>query len=128
MTRSLICASIAYDAYSKFNYLLLDKCLDNIVIYHKFKDFHSMFFSYFIFDTIILWYQVYVKIEKSIRVDLLLHHILAITALIIIDEYKMYGLTLIIGLSEGMSIVSGPKLLSMYYGNKYLTNIYIIYW
>ena len=76
MTRSLICASIAYDAYSKFNYLLLDKCLDNIVIYHKFKDFHSMFFSYFIFDTIILWYQVYVKIEKSIRVDLLLHHIL----------------------------------------------------
>ena len=86
-----------------------------------------MFYSYFIFDTIILWYQVYIKIEKSIRVDLLLHHILAITALIMIEEYQMYGLTLIIGLSEGMSIVSGPKLLSVYYGNKYLTNIYITY-
>ena len=32
-----------------------------------------------------------------------------------------------IGLSEGMSLVSGPKLLSMHIGHKYLTNIFIVY-
>jgi hypothetical protein len=32
-----------------------------------------------------------------------------------------------IGLSEGMSLVTGPKLIAMHIGNKYLTNIFIIY-
>ena len=44
-----------------------------------------------------------------------------------IEENKMYGISLMIGLSEGMSLVTGPKLLTMYYGNKYLTNICIVY-
>ena len=127
MMRSLICGSIAHDAYIKYTYIWLDKCLENTIILHKFESFHHMFLAYFIFDTVILWYQVYIGIEKRIRMDLLLHHILAITALLIIEEKKMYGITLMIGLSEGMSLVSGPKLLSMYYGNKYLTNIFIIY-
>jgi hypothetical protein len=39
----------------------------------------------------------------------------------------MYSISLLIGLSEGMSLVTGPKLLSMHFGNKYLTNIFIIY-
>ena len=127
MMRSLICGSIAYEAYNNYNNILSDKCLDNIIIYEKFKDYHEMFLSYFIFDTMILFYQVYLRIEKHIRIDLLLHHLLAITALLIINEKKMYGITLMIGLSEGMTLVSGPKLLSMYYGNKYLTNAFIIY-
>ena len=127
MMRSLICGTIAHEAYKKYNYIWLDKCLDNYKIVNSFEDYHSMFLSYFVFDTIILWYQVYVKIEKKIRLDLLLHHFLAITALIIIDNKKMYGMSLMIGLSEGMSLVSGPKLLSMHYGYKYLTNAFIIY-
>jgi hypothetical protein len=127
MMRSLICGTIANEAYNKYNYLWLDKCLYNKIIYNDFKDFHYMFLSYFIFDTMIIWYQIYLHIEKNIRMDLLLHHLLAIFALLIIDDKKMYGMTIIIALSEGMTIVSGPKLLTMYYSNKYMTNIFIIY-
>lgn len=127
MMRSLICGSIAHEAYQKYNYIWLDKCLNNPVIYHKFENYHSMFLAYFVFDTILLFYQVYIRIEKTIRLDLLFHHLLAISALLIIEENKMYGISLMIGLSEGMSLVTGPKLLTMYYGNKYLTNICIVY-
>lgn len=127
MMRSIICGTIAHEAYIQYSYIWLDKCLDNTKIIHKFKDFHYMFLSYFIFDTVLLWYQVYVKIEKKVRLDLLLHHFLAITALIIIENKGMYGISLMIGLSEGMSLVTGPKLISMHVGNKYLTNIFIIY-
>jgi len=127
MMRSLICGTIAHEAYKKYHYIWLDKCLDNNKIVNNFKEYHSMFLSYFIFDTIILWYQVYLKIEKKIRLDLLFHHLLAITALIIIDNKKIYGISLMIGLSEGMSLVSGPKLLSMHYGYKSLTNIFITF-
>jgi hypothetical protein len=110
-----------------FYHRVIDKCLENKIILSNFKEYHNIFLSYFIFDTILLWYQVYLRIEKNIRIDLLLHHFLAITALIIIDNYGLYSISLMIGLSEGMSLVTGPKLLSMYYGNKYLTNIFIIY-
>jgi len=127
MMRSIICGTIAHEAYQKYHYIWLDKCLDNENIINKFKNFHYMFLSYFIFDTVLLWYQVYLKIEKKIRLDLLLHHLLAISALLIIEDKKMYGISLMIGLSEGMSLVSGPKLLSVHYGNKYLTNIFIVY-
>ena len=58
---------------------------------------------------------------------LLIHHIIAITSLLLINHYNLYGLIPFIGLSEGMSIVSGPKLICMNYGNKYLTNIFIMY-
>jgi len=127
MMRSLVCGTIAHEAYINYKYIWLDKCLDNQIISYKFEQYHNMFLSYFVFDTILLWYQVYLRIEKSIRLDLLFHHILAITALIIIENKKMYSISLLIGLSEGLSLVSGPKLLSMHFGNKYLTNIFIIY-
>ena len=120
MMRSIICGTIAHEAYQKYHYIWLDKCLDNENIINKFKNFHYMFLSYFIFDTVLLWYQVYLKIEKKVRLDLLLHHLLAISALLIIEDKKIYGISLMIGLSEGMSLVSGPKLLSVHYGNKYL--------
>ena len=125
MMRSIICGTIAHEAYKKYHYIWLDKCLDNNNIVIKFKEFHYMFLSYFIFDTVLLWYQVYLKIEKKIRLDLLFHHLLAIVALLIIENKKMYGISLMIGLSEGMSIVTGPKLLSVHLNNKYLTNIFI---
>ena len=127
LMRSLICGTIAHEAYNNYNYIWLDKCLENTIVINKFKNFHYMFLSYFIFDTVVLLYQVYIKIEKRIRLDLLFHHLLAISALLIIENKEMYGLSLMIGLSEGMSLVSGPKLLSMHFGNKYLTNMFIIY-
>jgi hypothetical protein len=127
MMRSLICGTIAHEAYKNYSYIWLDKCLENENIVNTFKEYHNMFLSYFIFDTILLFYQVHLKIEKNIRVDLLFHHLLAITALIIIEYYNLYSITIMIGLSEGMSFVTGPKLLSMYYGNKYLTNVFIMY-
>jgi hypothetical protein len=127
LMRSVICGIIANEAYTNFNLIWEDKCLENQMILLKFKNYHNMFLSYFIFDTVILWYQVYLNIEKKIRLDLLLHHFLAITSLLIIEEKQIYGLSLMIGLSEGMSLVSGPKLISMHLGNKYLTNIFIIY-
>jgi hypothetical protein len=86
-----------------------------------------MFLTYFIFDTVLLWYQVYLKIEKKIRMDLLLHHLLAITALIIIENKGLYSISLMIGLSEGMSLVTGPKLISMHLGYKKITNAFIIF-
>jgi hypothetical protein len=127
MMRSLICGTIAHEAYKNYKYIWLDKCLDNEIILNKFKEYHYMFLSYFIFDTILLVYQVYLKIEKNIRLDLLLHHILAISALIIIENYGLFNISLMIGISEGMSLVTGPKLLSMHIGNKFLTNIFIVY-
>jgi hypothetical protein len=127
MMRSLICGTIAHEAYQNYSLIWENKCLDNIVVLNNFKNYHCMFLSYFIFDTVLLWYQVYLNIEKKIRLDLLFHHILAISALLIIEQKKIYGITLMIGLSEGMSLVTGPKLLAMHYGNKYLTNAMIIY-
>ena len=127
MMRSVICGFIAHEAYQKYHYLWMDLCLENKIILHTFEQYHDMFISYFIFDTILLLYQVYLHIEKQVRIDLLFHHILAITALITIDFYKMYGISLLIGLSEGMSFVTGPKLISMHYGNKYITNGFILY-
>jgi hypothetical protein len=127
MMRSLICGTIANEAFNKSKYLWLDMCHENNIIVHKFKDFHYMFLSYFVFDTVLLFYQVYLKIEKKVRIDLLFHHILAISALLIIENKNLYGMSIFIGLSEGMSIVSGPKLLSMHYGYKKITNSFIIF-
>lgn len=127
MMRSIICGTIAHEAYLKYHYIWIDKCLDNTKIVNKFVDFHNMFLTYFIFDTVLLWYQVYLKIEKKIRMDLLLHHLLAITALIIIENKGLYSISLMIGLSEGMSLVTGPKLISMHLGYKKITNAFIIF-
>lgn len=127
MMRSITCGIIAHEAYLGYNEIWNDKCLVNINTYNKFRNYHNIFLSYFVYDTILLFYQVYLKIEKNIRLDLLFHHILAITALLFIEHQKMYGLSLMIGLSEGMSIVTGPKLLSMHYGYKKITNGFIIF-
>jgi len=127
MMRSIICGTIAHEAYKNYHYIWLDKCLDNQKIVNKFQNYHYMFLSYFVFDTVLLWYQVYLKIEKKMRMDLLFHHMLAITALLIIEEKGLYSISLMIGLSEGMSLVTGPKLISMEYGNKQITNAFIIY-
>lgn len=127
LMRSLICATISHEAYLNYNYVWLDKCLDNQKILNKFVNFHNMFLIYFIFDTVVLYYQIYKGIEKKIRIDLLFHHLLALVALTVIDYNKMYGITIMIGLSEGMSLASGPKLLSMYLGNKNFVNFCIAY-
>jgi hypothetical protein len=127
MMRSLICGSLSFEAYTKYNYLWYDKCLENNNTLTIFKNYHDAFLSYFIFDTVFLFYQVYLKIEKKIRLDLLFHHILAISALLIIENKGLYNLSLMIGLSEGMSLVTGPKLISMEYGSKIITNAFIIY-
>jgi hypothetical protein len=127
MMRSLICGSLSFEAYTKYNYLWYDKCLENNNTLSIFKNYHDAFLSYFIFDTVFLFYQVYLKIEKKIRLDLLFHHILAISALLIIENKGLYNLSLMIGLSEGMSLVTGPKLISMEYGSKIITNAFIIY-
>ena len=55
MMRSLICGTIAHEAYNKSKYLWLDKCHENQIILHKFQDFHYMFLSYFVFDTVLLY-------------------------------------------------------------------------
>lgn len=127
LMRSISCFAISYSGYKNFFYISSDICLEKNETVTIFKEYHSMFLSYFIYDTMILFYQVYLNIEKKIRPDLLFHHLLAIFALTLIDNYKLYSLTTLIGITEGMSIVSGPKLLSMHYGNKYITNIFIIY-
>ena len=127
MMRSIICGTIAHEAYLKYHSIWTDKCLENTKNVNKFIDFHYMFLSYFIFDTALLWYQVYLKIEKKIRMDLLLHHLLAITVLIIIEHKGLYSISIMIGLSEGMSLVTGPKLISMHFGYKKLTNAFIIF-
>ena len=72
-----------------------------------------------------MMYQVFVKINKSIRIDLLMHHLLAIFILTYISRNEMYNITLLIGLSEGMSFVSGFKLLSNKLGLKKYSNICI---
>ena len=61
MMRSLICGTIAHEAYKNYYYIWEDKCLENKIILNNFKEYHSMFLSYFIFDTILLLYQIYLK-------------------------------------------------------------------
>lgn len=127
LTRSLLCSAISYSAYKKIFLISNDICLeksDNLILY---KEYNFMFLSYFVYDTIILFYQIYLNIEKKIRLDLLFHHLMGIFSLIMIDNYKLYNLSLFIGLSEGLSIVAGPKLLSVHFGNKYMKNIFVIY-
>jgi hypothetical protein len=46
MMRSVVCGTIANEAYRNFNYIWLDKCLDNSNIIIKFKNYHYMFLFY----------------------------------------------------------------------------------
>ena len=119
LMRSLTCAIMTHQSYKTIGYLYYDKCLYNPTIKEDFTDLYYFFMSYFVFDTCIMFFQLYLGIEKSIRI--------AITSLLFINFYNLYGLIPFIGLSEGMSIVSGPKLLMMNFGNKYITNMFIMY-
>ncbi len=111
LMRSVMCMYFTLQGTKMIGDVMSDICHEkeeNIIL---FKNVHYPFMSYFVFDTVIMFYQKYLKIEKKIRYDLLFHHGIALTALSLIDYYKMYGLSCLIGISEGMSIVSGLKLL-----------------
>ena len=123
MMRSTICFTLFHESLRGLFSIFRNVCQNNIEIVYR--NYHTMFLSYFIFDTVILFYQKLKNIEKKIRIDLLLHHIFAITILLLISKYRIYPVSMMIGLSEGMSIVSGPKLISMHLGYKRVTNFFI---
>jgi hypothetical protein len=123
--RSVICGSIALYSYQNYSKIFDDKCLENDKFKNQLVLFHDRFLHYFIYDLFVMMYQVFVKINKSIRIDLLMHHLLAIFILTYISRNEMYNITLLIGLSEGMSFVSGFKLLSNKLGLKKYSNICI---
>jgi hypothetical protein len=125
IVRSLICGSLATNSYHNYKLVMNDICLVNN--YELFQNYHYKFFNYFIIDIFIMFYQKYCKIVPYIRMDLLFHHFLAIFVLLIIQKQEMYSLSVLIGLSEGMSLVSGFKLLSNYFENKKFTKIFIYY-
>ena len=112
LTRSLICGSLTYFSYKNLNSIYEDKCLENYELNEKLKNYHRNFLNYFLYDIFVMIYQVYKNINKKIRFDLLFHHLLAIFVLNLIENDEMYNLTLLIGISEGMSVVSGLKLIS----------------
>ena len=112
LTRSIICGSLTYYSFKNLNNIYEDKCLENYELTEKLKNYHRNFLNYFLYDIFVMIYQVYKNITKKVRFDLLFHHLLAIFVLNLIEYNKMYNLTLLIGISEGMSVVSGLKLIS----------------
>jgi len=111
LTRSIICGSLAFYSYKNLNKIYNDKCILNDDFNNELIIYHRNFLNYFYYDVFVMIYQVYKNINKKIRYDLLFHHILAIFVLNLLDYNKMYNLTLLIGISEGMSFVSGFKLI-----------------
>ncbi len=120
MMRSLMCSYFCIQGTKYLGDVWTDVCLLDENRLTNYKNLHYQFLAYFIFDTIILFYQKYLKIEKRIRKDLLFHHILAIFSLMSIQKYGLYGISSLICVSEGMSIVSGLKLIFMEKGPKEL--------
>ena len=84
--RSVICGSIALYSYQNYSKIFDDKCLENDKFKNQLVLFHDRFLHYFIYDLFVMMYQVYVKINKSIRIDLLMHHLLAIFILTYISN------------------------------------------
>ncbi len=123
LMRSVMCMFFTLQGTKMIGDVWGDVCHEKPDKIEMFKGLHYPFMSYFVFDTIIMFYQKYLKIEKKIRYDLLFHHGIALTALSLIDYYKMYGLSCLISLSEGMSIVSGVKLLIQDGGFKGMRNM-----
>ncbi len=118
MMRSAMCGYFTLQGLQMIHDVWEDPCVQDegkLIVY---QNLHDQFMSYFVFDTVILLYQKYLGVEKKVRYDLLLHHVLAITSLMLADIYKMYGISVMITLSEGMSIVSGLKLYFMERGYK----------
>jgi hypothetical protein len=75
-------------------------------------DLFYFFLAYIYYDIVLLMYQHYLGLEKKLRYDLLLHHLLALFSLTFIQNYELYSFVPYICLSEGISIVSGVKLLA----------------
>ncbi len=127
LTRSIICGSLAFYSYKNLNKVYLDKCLVDENLNNNLKDYHRNFLNYFIYDIFVMIYQVYKNINKKIRYDLLFHHLLAIFVLNILNFNKMYNLTLLIGISEGMSFVSGIKLICNELNKNKIKKIFIYF-
>ncbi len=113
MMRSMMCLSFSLQGWNMIKNVWSDSCINQEENLMKWKGLHYPLFGYFVFDTIILGYQRYLKIEKKIRFDLLFHHLLAIFTFIMIEYEKMYGMSVLISISEGMSVVSGMKMILM---------------
>ena len=127
LTRSVICGCLTYNSYKNLNNIYFDKCLTNEIFSNNLKSYHRNFLNYFIYDIFVMIYQVYKNINKNIRMDLLFHHLLGIFVLHLLENNKMYNLSLLIGLSEGMSIVSGLKLITNELNQKKLKNMLIYF-
>ena len=127
LTRSVICGCLTYYSYKNLNNIYLDKCLTNEIFSNNLKSYHRNFLNYFIYDIFVMIYQVYKNINKNIRMDLLFHHLLGIFVLHLLENNKMYNLSLLIGLSEGMSIVSGLKLITNELNQQKLKNMLIYF-
>ncbi len=111
MMRSFMCLSFSLQGWKMLGDVWQDKCMEENLV--KWQDLHYPMFAYFVFDTVILGYQRYLKIEKKIRYDLLFHHLIALFVFIMIEYQKMYGMSVLISISEGMSVVSGMKMILM---------------
>ncbi len=90
-------------------------------------DLFYFFLAYIYYDTVLLMYQHYLGLEKKLRYDLLLHHLLALFSLTFIQNYKLYSFIPYICLSEGISIVSGIKLLANIFQNHKIAKYCIYY-
>ena len=66
----------------------LEELKNNELIKNNFIGLYHFFMSYFVFDTSIMIFQIYKGTEKKLRYDLLIHHIVAITSLILIKNYN----------------------------------------
>ncbi len=86
-----------------------------------------LFLAYIYYDTVLLMYQHYLGVEKKLRYDLLLHHILAIFTTSFIENHQLYQFTPYICLSEGISVVSGIKLLAQIFNHHKLVKYCIQY-
>jgi hypothetical protein len=90
-------------------------------------DLFYFFLAYIYYDTVLLMYQHYLGLEKKLRYDLLLHHLLALFSLTFIQNYELYSFVPYICLSEGISIVSGVKLLANIFKNNVIVKYCINY-
>lgn len=127
LMRSIMCSYFSMKGFQMIKNISLDICYENENNQIILKGLHQEMIDYFVLDTLILFYQKYLHIENKIRLDLLLHHSLAIVALGFIDYYKMYPLIVHIMMSEGLSSLSGLKLIMVKQGYKKITKIILNY-
>ncbi len=125
LMRSVACFMISSQG---FQHILDNGFITSITMYENEEyDLFYFFLAYIYFDTVLLIYQHFLGIEKKLRYDLLLHHLLALFSFHYIQNYNLYSLIPYIALSEGISITTGPKLLANVFQNKILTKYCILY-